>query len=90
MFEQTFAFSLVIFCSHAAIYFDFYCFFDFLDRIFLNGFPDPILVQLNQISISRWWFFVHMRNFDIDFLFFFNFLSDFFGKWFSQFAYTPF
>ena len=42
MFELKVAFSLVVFCSHAAFHFDFYRFFDFLDRIFfLNGFRNP-------------------------------------------------
>ena len=49
--------------------------------IFLNGFHNPFIVHArynffqNQIFISRWWFSVHMRLFDVDFLFFFNFFD---------------
>ena len=44
-----------------------------------------LVFPLNQISVSRLWFFVHMRRFDIDILFFFfNFLSDFFRNGFSN------
>ena len=32
--EKKFAFSLVVFRSHGQFHFDFYSFFDFLDRIF--------------------------------------------------------
>ena len=42
----------MVFCSHAAIslQFFFYCFFDFLDRIFfLNGFPNPFVVHSRPI-----------------------------------------
>ena len=60
---------------------DFYGFFDFLDQIFfLNGFPNPFtalsrpsfLFELN-FNFSTVVFFVHMRHFDIDSLFFFVF-----------------
>ena len=44
MFEQNFAFSLVVFCSHAAISV-FYCFFNFVEIFFLNGFPNPFIVR---------------------------------------------
>ena len=58
--------------------------FNFLDRIFfLNGFPNPFIVHsrprfflLNQISFSRSWFSVYMRDFGLDFLFLISFLSD--------------
>ena len=42
MVEQNFAFSLVVFCSHAAIslWFEF-----FGSDVFLNGFPNPFLVH---------------------------------------------
>ena len=56
---------------------DFYCFFDFLDRIFvLNGFPNPFTVHSRPSFLFELNFyfslvvFFHMRNFDIDFLFF--------------------
>ena len=53
MFEQKFAFSLVVFCSHAAFHFDFDCFFRFfVSDFFLNGFPNPLLVP----SRHSFWF----------------------------------
>ena len=46
MFEQKFAFSLVVFCSHAAISRFTVFFFNFLDPIFfLNGFPNPFMLH---------------------------------------------
>ena len=49
MFEQKFAFSLVVFCSHAAIWFWFLLFFQlfgfFGSDFFLNGFPNPFIVH---------------------------------------------
>ena len=59
--------------------FDVYCFFDFLTRFFfLNGFPSPSIVHSlpsflfeQNLHFSLMVFFVHMRHFDIDFLFFF-------------------
>ena len=47
MFEQKFAFSLMVFfCSHAVIsLLIFYCFFGFFDRIFQSGFPNPSIVH---------------------------------------------
>ena len=78
MFEQKFAFSLVVFCSHAAISLRFYGFFNFLDRIvFLNGFPYPFLVYYTPSFLYEPNFhfslvvFVHVWHFDIDFLRFF-------------------
>ena len=60
---------------------DFYCFFDFLDRIFfLNGSLNPFTAHSRtsflfefsfKFSFLGSGFFVHMRHFDIDFLFFF-------------------
>ena len=50
VFEQKFAFLLVV-CSHAAILFDFYCFFDFSEWI--NGFPNPFIVY-SRPSFSVW------------------------------------
>ena len=45
-----------------------------------------LVFSLDQISIFRWWFFVHMRHFDLDFLHFlvFIFLSDFFKNRFPK------
>ena len=78
MFEQNFAFSLVVLfsCSNFSLIL---LFFDFLARVlFLNCFFNPFIIHSgpsffcsNQISISSSWIFVHMRHFDIDFLFFF-------------------
>ena len=46
MFEQKFAFSLVIFCSHAAISLRFLLFFRFFGSdFFLNDFPNPFIVR---------------------------------------------
>ena len=58
MFEQKFAFSLVVFsftCGNLTLIFT--VFFDFLDRIFLNGFPNPFIVR------SRSSFLFSQRNF---------------------------
>ena len=42
MFEQKFGFSVVVFCSHAAISLRFLLFFQFFGSdFFLNGFPNP-------------------------------------------------
>ena len=42
VFEQKFGFSEWFFVHMWQFHSDFYCFFDFLDRIFfLNGFPNP-------------------------------------------------
>ena len=42
VFEQKFGLSVVVFVHMRQFHSDFYCFFDFLDRIFfLNGFPNP-------------------------------------------------
>ena len=39
----------------------------------------------NKNSLSRWWFFVHMQQFHLDFHCFFDFLDRiFFSNWFSQ------
>ena len=60
---------------------DFYRFFDFLDRILFSQsikFILGLVFCLNQIFISRLWFFVHMRQFDMDFLFSFKFVNWFF------------
>ena len=45
MLEQNFAFSLVVFCSHAAISLRFLLFLRFLESDFLNGFPNPFIVH---------------------------------------------
>ena len=84
MFEQKFAFSLVVFCSHAAISLGFLLFFRFFGSdVFLNGFPNPFTAILGLVFLfelnchfSLVVFCVHMLHFDIDFLFFY-FLSDF-------------
>ena len=42
MFEQKFGFSVVVFCSHAAILLRFLLFFRYFGSdFFLNGFPNP-------------------------------------------------
>ena len=79
MFERKFAFSLVVFCLHAQFSLQFLLFFDFLDRIFLNGFPNPLTVNSRPTFLFEpnfffsLVFFVHMGHFDIDFHFFFKF-----------------
>ena len=47
MFEQKFGFSIVVFCSHAAISLLFLLFFSifFGSDFFLNGFPNPFIVR---------------------------------------------
>ena len=47
MFEQTFAFSLVVFCSHAAISLWFLLFFQFffVSNFCLNAFPNLFIVH---------------------------------------------
>ena len=75
MFEPKFAFSLGVFCSYAAF------FSIFGSNFFLNGFSDPFtahsrpsfLFELN-FHFLLVVFFVHMRHFDIDLLFFFFFI----------------
>ena len=78
-------------------YSDFYCFFRvFGSGFFLNGFPNPVtahsrpsfLFELN-FYFSLVVFFVHMRNFDIYFLFFFLIFYLIFFKRFSQFTHSP-
>ena len=60
----------------------------FGSHFILNCCLNPFIVHSrprfcwNQISIYRWWFFVHRRNFNIDFLFFFKFFIWFFRKGF--------
>ena len=47
-------------------HFDFYCFFDFLDRsFFLNGFPNPFIVRSrSNFLFSQWKFFeLYVRTF---------------------------
>ena len=78
VFERKFAFSLVVFCSHAAIWLlVFTFFFDFLDRIFfLNGFPNPFIVRSwSSFLFSQWkwnamfFCFVVWRSFFLLYLF---------------------
>ena len=46
MFEQKFAFSLVVFVHMRLFHLEFYCFFGFYNWIFfLNGFPRPSIVH---------------------------------------------
>ena len=46
MFEQNFAFSLVVVCTHAAISLWFFTFFSFFESVFLLiGFPNPFIVH---------------------------------------------
>ena len=59
---------------------DFYCFFRFFGSdFFLNGFPSPFTAHsrpsflFELLSFLAGGFSVHMRHFDIDFLFFFLF-----------------
>ena len=52
MFEQNFAFSLAVFCSHAATSLRFVLFYQlFGSDFFLNGCPDPFIVH----SRSSFW-----------------------------------
>ena len=59
MFEQKFAFSLVVFCSHAAISLWFLLFFRFFrSDFFLNGFSNPFIVlSRSSFLFSQWKFF---------------------------------
>ena len=85
VFEQEFAFSLVVFCSHAAISLWFLLFFRFFGSdFFLDGFSNPFTAHSRPsvlfeliFHFSLVVFCVHMLHFDIDFLFFSYFLSDF-------------
>ena len=48
LFEQYFAFSLVVFCSHAEISLCFLLFFQFFrSDFFLNGFSNPFIVSFS-------------------------------------------
>ena len=76
MFEQKFAFSVVVFVHMRRFHSDFYCFFIF----FLNGFRNRFLVLSRpsvlfepnfHFSLVIFCSHVHMRHFDIGFLFFF-------------------
>ena len=78
MFEQKFAFSLVVFCDFILI------FFKFIRIDFFNGFTKPFIVYsrpsffcLNQISLPRLVVFCSLLHFDIDFK---NFFLDFFTR----------
>ena len=52
MFEQQFAFSLGVLCSHAAISLGFLLFFRFFGLdFFLNGFPNPFIVHFRPSSL---------------------------------------
>ena len=80
MFKKTFAFSLVFFlftCGHFTlilVLFSILCI-----GFFLNGFFNPFIAHPRPSFLFEpnfhfsLVFFVHMRHFDIDFLFFFNF-----------------
>ena len=59
VFEQKFAFSLVVFCSHAAIWLWFLLFFRFFGSIFLlNGFTNPFIIRCrSSFLFSQWKFF---------------------------------
>ena len=60
MFKQKFAFSLVVFCSHAAISVWFLQFFFrfFGSDFFLNGFPNPFIVRSwSSFLFIQWKFF---------------------------------
>ena len=85
LLELNLHFSLVVFCSHAAISPWFLLFFDFWMFFFLNGFPNSFIVhsrprfllELN-LHFSLMVFF-HMRQFHFGFYCFFQFFgSDFF------------
>ena len=64
-------------------HFEFYWFFGILDRIFLTGFSNPFrvhsepsfLFELN-FNFSLVFFFVDMRHFEFDFLFFIRFFKN--------------
>ena len=98
VFEQKFDFSVVVFCSHAAISLWFLLFFRFFGSdFFLNGFPNPFTAHSKpsffvwiKFSFLASGFFVHMRHFDSDFWFFFLFFDLIFLKWFSQLTHSPF
>ena len=64
VFEQKFAFSLVVFCSHAAISLGILLFFfDFFGLdFFLNGFPSPFIVPSSPS------FFLFEQNFHFSLL----------------------
>ena len=95
--EQKFGFSVVVFCSHAAISLWCLLFFDFSKRIFSRWFSQSIhshsrpsfLFNLN-FHFSQVVFCVHMLHFGIDFLFFSYFLSNFKKQFFSQLIHSLF
>ena len=95
MFEQKFGFSVVVFCSHAAISLLFLLFFRFFGS-FLKVFPNPFaahsrpsfLFELN-FHFSLVVFLFTCGILIMIFSFFLFFCSDFF-KWFSQFTHSPF
>ena len=55
MFEQKFAFSLVVFCVHMRqFHFDFYRFFSIFGLdFFLNGFPSPFIGSRSNFLFSQ-------------------------------------
>ena len=77
MFEQKFAFSIVFLCSHAVVSLWFFTVFSIFCIEFFNDFPNPFIVPSRPSFFYEPNFrfsvrvFVHMRHFDIDFLFFF-------------------
>ena len=86
VFEQKFAFSLVVFCSHAAISFWFLLFFFsiFWIGFFLNGFPNPFIVHSMHSFLFEPNFHFLLVVFlftcgilTLIFCFFFKFFSDF-------------
>ena len=61
MFDQNFVFSVVAFCSHAAISLWCLLFFQFFGSAFLSGFPNRLVVQsrprcLLESSLHFSWF----------------------------------
>ena len=84
MFEQKFAFSLVVFCSHAAISFWFLLFFRFFGLNFLlNGVSGSLIVHSRPTYLLEQNFHFSLVVFftcgilTLIFCFFLNFISDF-------------
>ena len=95
MYEK-FAFSVVVFCSHAETYFWFLLLFLFFgSHFFLYGFPNPFIVHSRPsfLFVPSFHFslvvFVHMRQFNFDF-YSFQFLDRIFSNCFSRSIHSSF
>ena len=95
VFEQKFAFSLLVFlftCGNFTLIFTIFSIFWI--GFFLNGFTNPFLVHSRHSFFEPNFnfslvLFTHMRHFNFDFLFFF-FKSIFIRNGFFHFTHSPF